>query len=124
MCNRYYFAAYSGGECILKFQGTHMTVKTADNHTVVNYIDDDGDQQKVLISINAVWTLEVENHDPITCNACPYMEIPYCPYKEHKHKHMSTSTTCITTSPPDCCTTNCYIETETDGYDTTCTTHS
>lgn len=120
MRDRYYFAAYSGGECILKFQGTNITVKTADNHTVVNYIDDDGDQQKVLISINAVWTLEVENHDPITCNACPYMKIPYCPYKEHKH--MSPSTTCITTSPPDCCTTDYY--TETDGYDTTCTTHS
>lgn len=61
MCNRYYFAAYSGGECIIKFQGTNMTVKTSDNHIVVNYIDDDGEQQKVLISANAVWTLEVEN---------------------------------------------------------------
>lgn len=61
MRNRYYFAAYSGGECILKCQGTNMTVKTADNHTVVNYIDDDGEHQKVLISANAVWTLEAEN---------------------------------------------------------------
>lgn len=62
MRDRYYFAAYSGGECILKFQGTHMTVKTADNHTVVNYIDDDGNPQQVILSANAVWTLEVEKN--------------------------------------------------------------
>ena len=58
MRDLYYFAAYSGGECIIKCQGTNMTVKTADNHTVINYIDDDGNPQIVRLSSNAVWTLE------------------------------------------------------------------
>lgn len=58
MRDRYYFAAYSGGECILKCQGTDMTVKTADNHTVITYIDDDNEECEIRISSNAVWTLE------------------------------------------------------------------
>lgn len=65
MCNRYYFAAYSGGECILRCQGTNMKVKTPDitlwdtkDKIFVDYIDDDGNPQQVILSANAVWTLE------------------------------------------------------------------
>lgn len=75
MLDRYYFAAYSGGECILKCQGTDMKVTTPDvstmevlgpgmtairseHKTLVDYIDDDGNPQQVILSANAVWTLE------------------------------------------------------------------
>lgn len=83
MRDRYYFAAYSGGECILKCQGTDMKVRTpdmiiqetrrenldattirdttttsTDNMIFVDYVDDDGKQQQVMLSPNAVWTLE------------------------------------------------------------------
>ena len=86
MCNRYYFAAYSGGECILRCQGENMKVRTPDtttqetrreitdiattfnttvtateNRIYVDYIDDDGKHQQVMLSPNVAWTLEVEN---------------------------------------------------------------
>lgn len=56
----YYFAAYSGGECILKLQSKQMTVhqEMDTNYTVVQYTDDDGYQQLVTLSPNTVWTLE------------------------------------------------------------------
>lgn len=65
MRDRYYFAAYSGGECIIKCQGTDMkvttpdtTITSTDNRIYVDYIDDDGKHQQVMLSPNAVWTLE------------------------------------------------------------------
>lgn len=83
MRDRYYFAAYSGGECIIKCQGTNMKVITPNTTNIetkrtitdatttiertitvtepyisVNYIDDNGNPQQVTLSANAVWTLE------------------------------------------------------------------
>ena len=58
MRDRYYFAAYSGGECILKCQGTDMTITSTDNRIYVDYIDDDGKHQQVMLSPNSVWTVE------------------------------------------------------------------
>ena len=72
MCNRYYyFAAYSGGECILKCQGRNMkvipyftsTYEPREKEIYVDYIDDDGKHQQVMLSPNVAWTLEVENHE-------------------------------------------------------------
>ena len=60
MRNRYYFAAYSGGECICKCQGTNMTVKTSDSQTVVEYTDDDERTSQIILSANAVWIMEVD----------------------------------------------------------------
>lgn len=67
----YYFAAYSGGVCILKCQGRKMKVtpyytstpETREKEIYVSYIDDDGKHQQVMLSPNVAWTLEVENHE-------------------------------------------------------------
>lgn len=56
----YHFAAYSGGECILKCQGTHMYVDASGPFIIVNYRDADNEHIEITVSPNAVWTLERE----------------------------------------------------------------